>query len=166
MKIKVIGNSATIISNLTKQEIKNLEKFDAALILKDEKENELFRIQVSDTPVGNMSAYGVVYDATDLQTGNACVTIIQGTNSEDVKEFIAENAKAFVFLADLEEMAMRKIDQIQQIQTDLVNSIEFVTTTEIKETCENCDEVNCICEDENNTSENDVTNSEEETEND
>jgi hypothetical protein len=45
-------------------------------------------------------------------------------------------------------MAMRKLDQIQQIQTDIVNSIEFVTTTEIEETCENCDEVNCICEEE------------------
>jgi hypothetical protein len=93
MKIKVIGNSATIISNLTKQEIKNLEKFDAALILKDDKENELFRIQVSDTPIGSMSAYGVVYDATDLQTGNACVTIIHGTNSEDVKNILQKMLK-------------------------------------------------------------------------
>ena len=160
MKIKVIGNSATIISNLTKTELKALTSFDdSAIILKDEKDNELFYIGVSESASGAFDKYGIIYDATDAKTGNACVTIKFGTTSEDVIAYLKKLAKACIYLSDLEEMAMNKLNAINKIESDLENAIEIVSTADIKAT-DLCEEV------EGNASENDVTNSEEVSEND
>jgi FtsZ-binding cell division protein ZapB len=159
MKIKVIGNSATIISNLTKTELKALTSFDdSAIILKDEKDNELFYIGVSESASGTFDKYGIVYDATDAKTGNACVTIKCGTTSEDVITHLKKLAKACIYLSDLEEMAMNKLNAINKIEADLENAIEIVSTADLEAT-------EIYEEDESNTSENDVTNSDEIAEN-
>ncbi len=92
--VLVAGHSAIITSSLSVEEIKKVQKYQPdALTLKDEEGEPIFKIGFAAHGTGDVSKFGVEFDAAPGVNGKAVVTMAfcPGDGNEDeVKTALAE----------------------------------------------------------------------------
>jgi len=91
-RIKKLNTVMELISDLKLETIKRAEKLaPELLVLKNDKESEIFRVASAEPGKGKMNKYGISFD-TATADGNAVVGIVRTpgaviTNEEIVEEF-------------------------------------------------------------------------------
>ena len=144
--MKVLGNSLTITSDLTKDEIVSLQKYaPEALVLtrKNEDENyteEYFRVSYREG-CDNVSQYGVCFPNTNA-SGNVTVTALipSELSVEKRKEFILDNFQSIATnLVLVEEQAKTALETVKKNRDEFANKVKFLdeddtVVTEVKTT--------------------------------
>lgn len=102
MQATINNRAYSLISSLKTTEINTVKQYNpSALVLKDEKGNEIFKIDVVDsTKEASISKFGIVYNDTTAD-GNACLTTLfndpydRAKREEIVKDILVKtNLKA------------------------------------------------------------------------
>ena len=125
MKIKVIGDSIRLKSALTAKDFELLNKFDKPIIIVDEEENEVFRVNFKKGAVGGINTYGITYNSVDTD-GAAYVTIvIPGKTAEDLIVALKEEmAVAINNVQMAEELASEILEEVEDAQKAVEEAFE------------------------------------------
>lgn len=125
MKIKVVGDSIRLKSALTAKDFELLEKFDKPIIIVDEEENEVFRVNFKKGAVGGINTYGITYNSVDTD-GAAYVTIvIPGKTAEDLIVALKEEmAVAINNVQMAEELASEILEEVEDAQKAVEEAFE------------------------------------------
>ena len=125
MKIKVVGDSIRLKSALTAKDFELLEKFDKPIIIVDEEENEIFRINFKKGAVGGINTYGITYNSVD-EDGAAYVTIvIPGKTAEELIVALKEEmAIAINNVQMAEELASEILEEVEDAQKAVEEAFE------------------------------------------
>ena len=125
-KVKVIGNAMVVTSALKMEELKKLEKFSpASLILKDEKDEPIFKISAGNN--GKLNGVSAVFNGVS-HDGQGYATLTMGVNvgqNEDVKEVVTEVfATALMRLNKLEAQLP---DVLRTLEQDFISVKSCIT---------------------------------------
>lgn len=89
-KVKIVRNVAFIESAVSLADLKNLAKHrPAALILKDEDKNELYKLAIG-TGDGSIGKFGAVYGSQADAAKPAAITVHIPDDVKDAKAYVAE----------------------------------------------------------------------------
>lgn len=114
MKIKVIGDSIRFKSALTAKDFELLEKFDKPVVVIDEEDNELFRVNFKKGAVGGINTYGITYNSID-EDGAVYVTVtIPGKTAEEL----------IVILKEEMAIAINNVQIAEQLATEILEEVE------------------------------------------
>ena len=125
MKIKVIGDSIRFKSALTAKDFELLEKFDKPIIIVDEEENEVFRVNFKKGAVGGINTYGITYNSVDTD-GAVYVTItVPGKTAEELTVALKEEmAVAINNVQMAEELASEILEEVEDAQKAVEEAFE------------------------------------------
>lgn len=129
-KIKILGNSVRITTDLTAEEIKNLQKYaPEALVLTRETEDkcteEYFRITYKEGKDG-ITDYGITFPAVN-STGKATITALIPSNITDKKAFVADNfSKVITNLIEVEKQAKKGLTAVAKNKATIESMIEEI----------------------------------------
>lgn len=128
-KIKAMGDTLMITTTLTRGTIEKVERyFPEALTIKDENENEIFKVGIGNASV---SKYGICFpsqnpDGTLFMTTN---NVVYGdhTDLNEEKAMIKDKyASVLNFLQIIEQNVDNCLDEIINIENSISGSIEVV----------------------------------------
>lgn len=128
-KIKTLGDTLMVSTDLTKNEIETAERHvPEALTLKNEEGSAYFSIAFSN--VGNVSKYGVNFNCigTDGCVSVNVPNVLTGDHSDTVKErFLIEDKYASVLfnLIKIEAQVRAAIGQVREMIDSVSESIEI-----------------------------------------
>ena len=122
-KIKVMTGVTQLDSEIKYDDIERLQRtHEEALVMKDEKNNEIFRIGVGEPSV---SKYGIVFSAKNAE-GNAVVTMLNATTGtpEELRRKLAEEYAENI--TRLEELANHINSVIEIVEEEIENTMEKI----------------------------------------
>ena len=125
--IKVLGQTAVIISDFTRDELKEVEKYrPEALTLIDEKTKEpVFGVTVG-AGEGNIGKYGATYGSGQDADGKAIITM-QIPDGVEAKKFIEEKVGvAILTLRKIEAGLAEKLTEIKEEKAEVLGTIEVL----------------------------------------
>lgn len=127
-KIKILGDSFTMTSEIAFQNIENLKKFKpAALKMVDEKtKEELFAIGTGSTP--SATKFGVIFTNKDA-SGKATVTIAlpAGMEAEARAEYVKDTYGAAILnLNKIENKLETEVVDFEQAMLEVESSVEVL----------------------------------------
>lgn len=133
MRIKILGTTATIKSDIKVKDIELLEQFKPeALVLKNEKGNEVFRVAYGE---GVSSDYGITFNENikgyaGISVGNDTL----GLSKDEVKKSLVEFlAPVTVNLQKITEQINTVAPAVRKANKELEDIIEFVDFDEENE---------------------------------
>lgn len=133
MKIKILGTNATLKSDIKVKDIELLKQFKPeALVLKNEKGNEVFRVSYGE---GNSSNYGITFNENikgyaGISIGNDTI----GLSKDDIKKSLVEFlAPVAVNLQKITEQINTVAPAIRKANKELEDTIEFIDFDEEEE---------------------------------
>lgn len=128
-KIIIAGNSCTLESAYTTEQLKKIKKFRPnALQLKDaEKKNVEFMVDLGKN--GGVSPMGIVFDGTTHDGQSlACLTKMLPADVSDVKEWVMDNIGAAILkLNKLESNLGGVLTEIDEEVTAVQSSISVIS---------------------------------------
>ena len=125
MKIKVMGDSVRLKSALTAKDFELLNKFGKPVVLVDEEENEIFRVNFNKGAVGGINTYGITYNSVD-EDGAVYVTITApGKTAEEVVVLLKEDMAIMINNIQIaENLAKEIIEDVYNAQTAVEEAFE------------------------------------------
>lgn len=133
MKIKILGTTATIKSDIKVKDIELLKKFKPeALVLKNEKGNEVFRVSYGE---GVSNNYGITFN--ENIKGYAGISLCNDAidiSKDDVKKSLVEFlAPVQVNLQKLAEQINTTATEVRKTNKELEDIMEFIDFDEEEE---------------------------------
>ena len=128
-KVKVLNNSITVTSALTKVDLEYLQKYapKQLVLVEEEKDgtiNETFRVAFGKSE--SINEYGICF-ATTTEKGNATITALMPNDITDRKDFILDNyGKVFANLELVEKQALKALPNIKKNRETMKENIEIV----------------------------------------
>lgn len=128
-KVKVLNNSVTVTSALTKEDLEYLQKYapKKLVLVEEEKDgtiNELFRVAFGKSE--SINDYGICFTAT-TDKGNATITALMPTDLADKKDFVLDNyGKIFANLELVEKQALKALPSIKKTRATMKENIEII----------------------------------------
>jgi hypothetical protein len=129
-KIKILGNSVRITTDLTAEEIKNLQKYSpSSLVLVRETEDkcteEYFRIAYKEGRDG-ITDFGITFPAVN-GAGKATITALIPSNVTDKKAFVADNfGNVIKNLLEVEKQAKKGLTEVAKNKATIEAMIEVI----------------------------------------
>lgn len=129
-KVKILGNSIKITTDLTVDEINKLQKYDPdALVLTkelpDKSTEEYFRIAYKEGK-DSLSKYGITFPAK-TSTGKATITGLIPSDITNKKEFVNDHfSKIMRNLIEVEKQAKKAISVVDKEATAIDALIEII----------------------------------------
>ena len=125
MKIKVMGDSVRLKSALTVKDFELLNKFDKPVVVVDEEENEVFRVNFKKGTVGGINEYGITYNSVD-EDGAVYVTItFPGKTTEELTVALKEEmAIAINNVQIAEHLASEVLAEVEEAQKAVEEAFE------------------------------------------
>ena len=125
MKIKVIGDSIRLKSALTEKDFELLNKFDKPIIIVDEEENEVFRVNFKKGAVGGINTYGITYNSVDTDGAVYVTVTIPGKTAEELIVALKEEmAVAINNVQMAEELASEILEEVEDAQKAVEEAFE------------------------------------------
>ena len=125
MKIKVIGDSIRLKSALTAKDFELLNKFDKPIIIVDEEENEVFRVNFKKGAVGGINTYGITYNSVDTDGAVYVTVTIPGKTAEELIVALKEEmAVAINNVQMAEELASEILEEVEDAQKAVEEAFE------------------------------------------
>lgn len=117
MKIKVIGDAVKLTSSLTQKDFDLLKKFNQEIVLTDEEDNELFRVDFKLGLAGGLNNYGIMYNSVNNE-GAVYVTIVRpGRTQEELTVMLREElALAINYVQEAEKLAQDILEEVRHSQ--------------------------------------------------
>lgn len=127
MNIKVVGNTAVIVTTITPAQIEKVKKLKPELLtVKDEKGQPLFRMDSLKSGTGTINANGVEFVPGVDDTLVVTLSLPTGTTEEQAKEAIFKvAAKAKVYIEQIEDTVDDQIGDIIAAEKAFLESIEI-----------------------------------------
>lgn len=128
-KVKILNNSLTVTSALTKEDIEYLQKYASSnLVLTEEEKdgtiNEVFRIAFGKTE--SINKFGICF-ANVTEKGNATITALLPSATEDKKEYVLDQfGTIFANLELIEKQALKALPNIKKTRETMKENIEIV----------------------------------------
>lgn len=128
-KVKVLNNSITVTSALTKVDLEYLQKYapKQLVLVEEEKDgtiNETFRVAFGKSE--SINEYGICF-ATTTEKGYATITALMPNDIADKKDFILDNyGKVFANLELIEKQALKALPNIKKNRETMKENIEIV----------------------------------------
>lgn len=128
--VSIVGPVAIIASQLTVEQIKQIEKYRPdALVVVDKDENPLFKMTVAKNSKGSLNKYGAAFSTAGTSDGSSTITIDlpEGKYNEAGAQWVAEEfGGPLNFIRKLEENAILQLDDISNEVTEIKNLIQVV----------------------------------------
>lgn len=126
MKIKVMGDTIRLKSALTEKDFDLLRKFKTEIVLTDEEDNELFRVNFNKGVIsGNLNDYGITYNSVDKDGAVYTSLVVPGTKEEDLIVLLKEEkAHQIAMVQEAEDLALRMMEEIRGLQTAVEEAFE------------------------------------------
>ena len=128
-KVKVLNNSITVTSALTKEDLEYLQKYapKTLVLVEEEKDgtiNETFRVAFGKSE--SINEYGICF-ATTTEKGNATITALMPNEITDKKDYILDQFGAiFANLELIEKQALKALPSIKKTRETMKESIEII----------------------------------------
>ena len=128
-KVKVLNNSLTVTSALTKEDLEYLQKYSpkTLVLVEEEKDgtiNETFRVAFGNSE--SINEYGICF-ATTTEKGNATITALMPNGVTDKKDYILDQFGAiFANLELIEKQATKALPNIKKTRETMKESIEII----------------------------------------
>lgn len=125
MKIKVMGDSVRLKSALTVKDFELLNKFNKPVVVVDEEDNEVFRVNFKKGTVGGINEYGITYNSVD-EDGAVYVTItFPGKTAEELTVALREEmAIAINNVQIAEQLAGEVLEEVEEAQKAVEEAFE------------------------------------------
>lgn len=133
-KIIIAGNSCTVESSYTTEQLKQLKKYNPdALVLKDADKKPVFMADLGS--VGSVSAAGIVFDGTTHDGKNlACFTKLMPTGVCDVNAWVMDNVGTVILkLNKLEETIGAALENVNRDVAAVKSAISVIGGEEAAE---------------------------------
>ena len=134
MQVKMLGTNALLISDIAVKDIKLVKKYKPEmLILKDEKDNELFAVNFSKTS-GTSGKYGITFDENVNGKAATSVNCDPAISVEKRKDALVDFMMDFI--QPLELLTKQLTDAAKDIRAfkdDVAKQIEVINLTESDE---------------------------------
>lgn len=129
-KINVSGNVVTVISEITKDQIELLKKYNSeALSLKDKDGNVTFAIDfVPSASCGSVNKYGITFDSHTFGDKKICVSVKAKKHYDSAKDFVVEEIGMAV--VKLNEIEKAVVPSVEEITAQLEAVIETINVAE------------------------------------
>lgn len=125
MKIKVMGDSVRFKSSLTVKDFDLLNKFGKPIVVVDEEENEVFKVNFKKGDMGGINEYGITYNSVDTDGAVYVTVTIPGKTAEELIVALKEEmAIAINNVQIAEEMAKEIIEEVYEAQTSVEEAFE------------------------------------------
>lgn len=123
----VMGSSCVIKSSLTPEQIKRIKKFHPdALMMYDENNEPVFKMDIDDERPGSINNYGVCFGSAMSSDGKATVTVVLDPQAENPSELVYEKlGRALLYLRDMES----QLEEAMPEMTAEENEIRSMITT-------------------------------------
>ena len=120
-----MGDSVRLKSALTAKDFELLNKFGKPVVLVDEEENEVFRVNFNKGAVGGINTYGITYNSVD-EDGAVYVTITApGKTAEEVVVLLKEDMAIMINNIQIaENLAKEIIEDVYNAQTAVEEAFE------------------------------------------
>jgi len=117
MKIKVMGDAVKLTSSLTQKDFDLLRKFNQEIVLTDEEDNELFRVDFKLGLAGGLNNYGIMYNSVH-ENGAVYVTIVKpGRKEAELVVMLREElALAINYVQEAEKLAQDILEEVKHSQ--------------------------------------------------
>lgn len=128
-KVKVLNNSITVTSTLTKEDLEYLQKYAPKhlVLVEEEKDgtiNETFRIAFGKYE--SINEFGICFAST-TDKGNVTITALMPTDLSDKKDYILDNyGSIFANLELIEKQASKALPGIKKARETMKENIEIV----------------------------------------
>ena len=128
-KVKVLNNSLTVTSTLTKVDLEYLQKYapKTLVLVEEEKDgtiNETFRIAFGKTE--SINKFGICF-ANVTEKGNVTITALMPTDIPDRKDYVLDQFGAiFANLELVEKQALKALPGIKKNRETMKENIEIV----------------------------------------
>lgn len=125
MKVKIFGDVVRLESSLKEKDFELLARFNKEIVIVDEKENEVFRINFRKGETGSVSSFGINYNSV-TEEGYASISItLPGKTKEEIKDFLkTELAKTIIEAKETEAEAKYLITTVKNMQEEVEDIIE------------------------------------------
>lgn len=125
MKIKVMGDSVRLKSKLTEKDFELLKKFNKSIVVVDEEDNELFKVDYKKGIAGGVNDYGVVYNSVDTDGAVYVTLTIPGKTAEEMTVFLKEELAVVISnIQDAEELANELLEEVESAQKAVEEAFE------------------------------------------
>ena len=132
MKVRIIGTNAQIKSDIKVADIELLKQYcPEALVLKDEKENAIFKIDYN-VKTGSLNQYGICFNEK-TKKGFAAISLSTDQDSpSDLKknDMVAVLAPIMPNLTALTEQIETKVKEVSKLNAELRSCIEVIDDEE------------------------------------
>ena len=128
-KVKVLNNSITVTSAMTKEDLEYLQKYapNNLVLTEEEKDgsvNEIFRVAFGKHE--SINTFGISF-ATTTDKGYATITALMPNDLSDKKEYILDNyGPVFAKLEQVEKQALKALPGIKKTREAMKENIEIV----------------------------------------
>lgn len=128
MKIKIIGDSFTVTSDLKKADVQLLAKVNPNVLkVKDDNGNDLFKVAYTEG-CPSITNYGISFSGTLRDNSDKLTLTMElspNLSAEDAKEYVAGVIGKIVgFVTKLEESIPQVANQARSEKQAIINSIE------------------------------------------
>lgn len=129
-KVKVLNNSLTVTSALTKADIEYLQKYapKTLVLVEEEKDgtiNETFRVAFGKTE--SINEFGICFANTTTEKGNATITALMPNDIADRKDYVLDQfGTIFANLELVEKQALKALPGIKKTRDTMKENIEIV----------------------------------------
>lgn len=125
MKLKVMGDSVRLKSALTEKDFELLRKFNRPVVIIDEEENEVFRVDFRKGASGNINNYGIVYNSVDTDGAVYLTITIPGKTAEEITVILKEEMAMMINNVQMaEHLAQETIEEVYAAQTAVEEAFE------------------------------------------
>ena len=128
-KVKVLNNSITVTSAMTKEDLEYLQKYapNNLVLTEEEKDgsvSEIFRVAFGKHE--SINAFGISF-ATTTDKGYATITALMPNDLSDKKEYILDNyGPVFAKLEQVEKQALKALPGIRKTRESMKENIEII----------------------------------------
>lgn len=125
MKVKIFGDVVRLESSLKEKDFELLARFDKEIVLVDEKENEVFRINFRKGETGSVSSFGINYNSVTEEGYVAISITLPGKTKEEIKDFLkTELAQTILEAKEAETGARYLVTEVKNMQEEVEDIIE------------------------------------------
>lgn len=125
MKLKVMGDSVRLKSALTEKDFELLRKFNRPVVIIDEEENEVFRVDFRKGASGSINNYGIVYNSVDTDGAVYLTITIPGKTAEEITVILKEEMAMMINNVQMaEHLAQETIEEVYAAQTAVEEAFE------------------------------------------
>lgn len=115
-ELVVAGNVGVLKSEVKLEDYVVVKKYEPdALVLVDDKGNEVFAVDVDDVPTGDANKYGVCFSSTPTRDGYAQVSFMIDCDAESLEDVLEDEYGAAI--ANLETIEANIADVLEDIHT-------------------------------------------------